>query len=60
MHQHFLNLRHINIKKENGSLWYKSYVNIENLSLTQGLKVGNFTPENLGAYMQLSNICIIE
>lgn len=28
-------------KKENGGLWYKSYVNFENLSLTQGLKVGN-------------------
>lgn len=28
-------------KKEDGGLWYKSYVNFENLSLTQGLKVGN-------------------
>lgn len=28
-------------KKEEGGLWYKSYVNFENLSLTQGLKVGN-------------------
>lgn len=28
-------------KKEYGGLWYKSYVNFENLSLTQGLKVGN-------------------
>lgn len=28
-------------KNEDGGLWYKSYVNFENLSLTQGLKVGN-------------------
>ena len=28
-------------KKEDGGLWYKSYVTFENLSLTQGLKVGN-------------------
>ena len=28
-------------KKEDGGLWFKSYVNFENLSLTQGLKVGN-------------------
>lgn len=28
-------------KKEDVGLWYKSYVNFENLSLTQGLKVGN-------------------
>ena len=28
-------------KKEDGGLWYKSYVNFENLSLTQGLRVGN-------------------
>lgn len=28
-------------KKEDGGLWYKSYVNFENLFLTQGLKVGN-------------------
>ena len=28
-------------KKENGGLWYKSYVNIEKFSLTQGLRVGN-------------------
>lgn len=28
-------------RKEDGGLWFKSYVNFENLSLTQGLKVGN-------------------
>lgn len=28
-------------RKEDGGLWFKSYVNFESLSMTQGLKVGN-------------------
>ena len=28
-------------KREDGGLWFKQYVNFENLSLTQGLRVGN-------------------